>query len=196
MTGRQKIMKAIYPIITGMSRLFGKNNEVMKADTKQAPPVSIYDQPLKLNNGTQLNLRDLSGKKILFVNTASDCGYTGQYEELQQLQDKFSSKLVVIGFPANDFREQEKGSDEDIAQFCKINYGISFPLASKTVVIKSAEQNAVFNWLTHKEKNGWNDKQPSWNFSKFLVNESGSLTHYFDPSVSPLGKEVTDAVND
>ncbi|MET0243284.1 MAG: glutathione peroxidase [Flavitalea sp.] len=194
MTGRQKIMRAIYPIITGMSRLFGKNNEVLKAQPKQTPPVSIYDQPLKLNNGTQLNLNELSGKKILFVNTASDCGYTGQYEELQRLQNKFAAKLVVIGFPANDFREQEKGSDEDIAQFCKINYGISFPLAAKTVVIKSGEQNAVFNWLTHKEKNGWNDKQPSWNFSKFLVDENGSLTHYFDPSVSPLGKEVTDAI--
>ncbi|RYF99374.1 MAG: glutathione peroxidase, partial [Chitinophagaceae bacterium] len=83
----------------------------MKADTKQAPPISIYDQPLKLNNGTQLNLRELNGKKILFVNTASDCGYTGQYEELQQLQNKYAATLIVIGFPANDFAEQETRND-------------------------------------------------------------------------------------
>ena len=100
----------------------------------------------------------------------------------------------MIGFPANDFKEQEKGTDEEIMQFCKLNYGVTFPLMKKSVVIRSAGQNPVFQWLTDSAKNGWNNKYPSWNFSKYLVNENGILTNYFDPSVSPLGKEIREAI--
>ena len=194
MTGKQKVMKAIYPLITGVTRLFGKNSDVFVNNDHKKPMKSIYDLAIKLNSGSGLNLQDLSGRKILIVNTASDCGYTRQYEELQQLQARYAGKLQVIGFPANDFSEQEKGTDEEIMQFCKLNYGISFPLSTKTVVIKSENQNPVFGWLSHKSLNGWNDKAPSWNFSKYLINEKGMLTHYFDPSVSPLGNEMIGAV--
>jgi glutathione peroxidase len=194
MTGKQKVMKAIYPLITGVTRLFGKNSDVFVNSDHKKPMKSIYDLAIKLNSGSELNLQDLAGKKILVVNTASDCGYTRQYEELQQLQERYAGKLQVIGFPANDFSEQEKGTDEEIMQFCKLNYGISFPLSTKTVVIKTGNQNQVFNWLSNKTLNGWNDKAPSWNFSKYLVNENGILTHYFDPSVSPLGKDMIQAV--
>jgi glutathione peroxidase len=194
MTGKQKVMKAIYPMITGVTRLFGKNSDVFTNTEGKKPVRSIYELPVLLNSGSQLNLKDLAGKKILIVNTASDCGYTRQYEELQQLQDRYAGKLQVIGFPANDFSEQEKGTDEEIMQFCKLNYGITFPLSTKTVVIKSSGQNSVFKWLTEKELNGWNDKAPSWNFSKYLINEKGVLTHYFDPSVSPLGNDVIHAL--
>ncbi|WP_315818648.1 glutathione peroxidase [Paraflavitalea speifideaquila] len=128
------------------------------------------------------------------MNTASDCGYTNQYEDLQKLYETYKDKLVIIGFPANDFHEQEKGNDEEIAQFCKVNFGVSFPLAKKSVVIKSPEQNPVFGWLTHKALNGWNEQEPSWNFSKYLVNERGVLTHYFDPSVSPTSNVVITAI--
>jgi len=101
---------------------------------------------------------------------------------------------VIIGFPANDFKEQEKGSDEEIAQFCKLNYGVDFPLAKKGTVIKGNNQQRVFQWLSDKSKNGWNDKQPSWNFSKYLINEQGILMNYFDPAISPLSGEVKKAI--
>jgi glutathione peroxidase len=159
------------------------------------PPVSFYDLFTALNNGNELSFENLRGKKVLITNTASNCGYTNQYSELQRLYAKYKGKLIVLAFPSNDFKEQEKGSDEEIAQFCQVNFGVSFPLAKKSVVIKNAGQNKVFEWLTHKEFNGWNDQQPSWNFSKYLVNENGHLTHYFDPAVSPLSKEVINAID-
>lgn len=194
MTGKQKVMKAIYPLITGVTRLFGKNNDVFVNTEHKAPFKTVYDLAVKLNSGTELKLKELAGKKILVVNTASDCGYTRQYEELQELQTRYAGRLQVIGFPANDFSEQEKGTDEEIMQFCKLNYGISFPLSTKTTVVKTGNQHPVFKWLSDKSLNGWNDKAPSWNFSKYLVDEKGNLTHYFDPSVSPLGNDITGAI--
>ena len=101
---------------------------------------------------------------------------------------------MVIGFPANDFHGQEPKGDEEIEKFCTINFGVSFPLASKSVVVKSPQQNDVFKWLTDKGKNGWNDQQPSWNFSKFVVDEEGVLTNYFDPAISPLSDEVVESL--
>jgi glutathione peroxidase len=130
----------------------------------------------------------------LLVNTASNCGYTNQYNDLQKLYLQFNNQLEIIAFPANDFNEQEKGSDSDIARFCKVNFGVTFPLAKKTVVVKSSNQNNIFRWLTSKARNGWNDKAPSWNFSKYLIDEQGTLTHYFDPSISPLSEEVKKAI--
>ena len=98
-----------------------------------------------MNNGTIFDFSSLKGKKVMLVNTASDCGYTDQYEALQKLSEEYKDKLIVIGFPANDFKQQEKGSDEEIAQFCKLNFGVTFPLMKKTVVIKTAEQNEVLD---------------------------------------------------
>jgi glutathione peroxidase len=194
MTGRQRILKAVYPLWIAITKLMGKNTKVL-ANAKQVQPgESIYDLSVPLNNGSTLPLQQLKGKKLLLVNTASNCGYTNQYEDLQQLYQKFNNQLEIIAFPANDFKEQEKGSDNDIAQFCKINFGVTFPLAKKSVVVKSADQNNIFKWLTDKTKNGWNEQPPSWNFSKYLVDEEGKLTNYFDPSVSPLSEEIIKAV--
>ena len=131
---------------------------------------------------------------ILLMNTASDCGYTNQYEDLQKLYEENKDSLVIIGFPANNFKEQEKGTDEEIAEFCKLNYGVSFPLAKKRSVIAGPDQHPIFQWLTDKNKNGWTSKKPSWNFSKYLVNENGILVNYFDPSISPTSSEVKDAI--
>lgn len=192
MTYRQKVLKTVYPALMWFTKLMGKNTKELSG-TKQ-PPVSFYSLQTTLNNGETLDFASLRGKKILLVNTASDCGYTNQYEDLQKLSEQYKDKLVVIGFPANDFKEQEKGTDEEIASFCKKNYGISFPLAKKTVVIKSAEQNTVFKWLTDSTKNGWNNKPPAWNFSKYLVNEEGVLTNYFGSSISPSSAEVASAI--
>lgn len=193
MTYRQKVLKAVYPAFMWFTKLTGKNTKELSG-AKQ-PSVSFYSLKAMLNNGDTLNFEILKGKKILLVNTASDCGYTNQYDDLQKLADEYKSKLIVIGFPANDFKEQEKGTDKDIAEFCKKNFGITFPLAQKSVVIKSPEQNPIFQWLTDSAKNGWNSKPPSWNFSKYLVNEEGILTNYFGSSISPMGKDITDAIN-
>lgn len=195
MTYRQKVLKAIYPALMWFTKLTGKNTKKMENDQTKLPVASFYDLKGTLNNGNQVSLSSFKGKKVLLVNTASDCGYTNQYEDLQKLSEQYKDKLVVIGFPANDFKEQEKGTDSAIAEFCKLNFGVTFPLMQKSVVMKSAEQNPVFQWLTDSTKNGWNNKFPSWNFSKYLVNEYGVLTNYFDPSVSPMNSEVLQAIN-
>jgi glutathione peroxidase len=194
MTYRQKVLKAVYPAWMWFSRLAGKNTAKLSHE-KTVPPVSFYSLKATLNNGETLDFASLKGKKVLLVNTASDCGYTEQYEGLQQLYEENKDKLLVIGFPANDFKEQEKGTDEEIAQFCKINFNVNFPLAKKSVVIKNDDQQQVFRWLTNAAQNGWNDKPPAWNFTKFLVNEEGILTNYFGSSVSPTGSEMTAAIN-
>lgn len=193
MTYRQKILKAVYPAFIWWTNLTG--NKTKELSGNKAPNVSIYELKGVLGNGDTLDFAGLKGKKILLVNTASDCGYTNQYSDLQKLADLYKDKLVVIGFPANDFKQQEKGSDQAIAAFCKANYGITFPLMQKSIVIKLPQQNPVFQWLTDVSKNGWNDKAPSWNFSKYLVDEKGTLINYFDPSVSPLSNSVKNAID-
>jgi len=193
MTYRQKLLKTVYPAWMWWTKLMGKNVKQLGNENK-TPVVSFYSLKDTLNNGTAFDFASLRGKKVLLVNTASDCGYTNQYSELQQLYEQYKDSLVIIGFPANDFKEQEKGTDDEIAQFCKLNYSINFTLMKKSSVIKSAGQNPVFKWLTDSSQNGWNSKQPTWNFSKYLVNKQGVLTHYFDPSVSPLSEAVVAAV--
>lgn len=190
MTVRQKVLKVIYPMLTGYNRLFKKNIRIIANKENIFPFKSIYDLSVQLNDGSRLFFKELKGKKIMLVNTASDCGYTGQYVELQKLYQQYKEKLVVIAFPANDFQQQEKRTDEEIEKFCTYNYGVSFPLAAKSIVIRSPKQNEIYQWLTDKSKNGWNEQQPSWNFSKYIVNEEGILTNYFDPAISPLSDEV------
>lgn len=194
MTGRQKILKAFYPVLMGFNRLLGKNEKMKMNKNLSNPPVSFYSLKATANDGTEISFDKLKGKKILLVNTASDCGYTPQYHDLQELYNAHKDKLIIIGFPANDFGEQEKGNDEEIAGFCKKNYGVDFPLAKKSTVIRGPQQNKVFEWLTSKNENGWNEQQPVWNFSKYLVNETGVLTHYFDPSLSPTSDEIISAI--
>ena len=158
------------------------------------PTASFYDLSVNLNTGETLSFSALKGKKVLLVNTASDCGYTPQYADLQSLHEAQKDQLVILGFPANDFGEQEKGTDAEIAGFCQRNFGVSFPLVNKSTVIKGASQHPVFQWLTNPALNGWNDQPPVWNFSKYLVSEEGVLLQYFEPSVSPSGPEIANAL--
>ncbi len=195
MTYRQKLLKAVYPAFMWFTKLTGKNTTALSNTAQVKPPQSFYDLSLKLNNGKVLDCSTLAGKKVLLVNTASNCGYTNQYGGLQTLQNEMQDKLVIIGFPANDFKEQEQGSDESIGQFCSINFGVTFPLAAKSVVLKKEGQGPIFEWLTDKSKNGWNDHQPDWNFCKYLINETGVLTHYFSASVQPGGPEIKAALS-
>ena len=169
-------------------------NTTSLSNTAVYPVVPFYTLPAILNGGKPLNLNDFKGEKILLVNTASDCGYTGQYEELEKLYREHEENLVVLGFPANDFKEQEKATDKNIAAFCKLNFGVTFPLLKKSKVIKGTGQNEIFQWLTDKNKNGWNDQAPTWNFCKYLVDENGKLVHFFSSSVEPISCEVLKAI--
>lgn len=192
MTARQKILKTIYPMLAWTNKLSHKNRDVF-GHAPMPAPVSLYSLQVELNDGTSLDMASLKGKKILFVNTASDCGYTAQYEQLQKLYSQYDPAVIVIGFPANDFKEQEKGSDEEIAGFCKKNFGVSFPLAKKSVVVKSPAQHIIFQWLTDASKNGWNQQAPTWNFCKYLVNEEGALVNFFGPGIEPMSEDIIKA---
>jgi glutathione peroxidase len=195
MTYRQKLLKAVYPALMWFTKLTGTNSKKIDNSQIKSPIVSFYDLSVAINDGSQLSFSSLKGKKVLLVNTASDCGYTNQYQDLQKLHEQYKDKLVIIGFPANDFKEQEKGDDAEIASFCKKNYGVTFPLAKKSIVIRSPQQNLVYQWLTDTSKNGWCSQFPTWNFSKYLINENGILTNYFAPSVSPMSSEIVNAIN-
>jgi len=195
MTARQKILKAVYPIMMWFTKSTGINCNT-RSNNEVFPVVAIYELKSQLTDGTQLDLNVYKGKKLLLVNTASDCGYTGQYDGLEKLYQTYKDKLVVIGFPANDFKEQEAGTNENIAAFCKINYGVTFPLMKKSSVIKSTNQNVIFQWLCSKQKNGWNEQAPVWNFCKYLVDEQGKLVNYFAPTVDPLSDEVKKAIEE
>lgn len=190
MTIRQTIIKLFYPAIRMVSGLVGSKKEYLSNPGNAQPLESLFDLSFTSMANEDITLKQFKGKKILLVNTASDCGFTPQLKELQQLQDKYKNSLVVLGFPSNDFKEQEKGSDSEIETFCKINFGVQFLLAGKTVVIKNQQQHPIFQWLTNKHKNGWNSKPPGWNFTKYLINENGVLTNIFGPTTSPLSNQL------
>ena len=189
MSARQKILKSFYPTLTGITRFFGVKTSIKLPTQKKVAPESLYQYSFEGIEGDTLPLKQYAGKKIIIVNTASDCGYTGQYEELQKLYEQEKGNVLILGFPANDFKQQEKGSNETIAAFCKKNYGVTFPLAAKSVVVKEKNQHPVFKWLSDPAKNGWNDRDPVWNFSKYIIDENGNLIGYFDPGVSPLSND-------
>ena len=150
----------------------------------------IYDIKFKNIIGEEVSLQNYSGKKILIVNVASYCGYTGQYAELQKLQDKYEDKLQVIAFPCNDFGSQEPGTDKQIAQFCDTNYKVKFPVMSK-VNIRSNPVHPIYAWLTDSNLNGWNDSKPRWNFYKYLIDEKGDLIKSYGSSTNPLSPDIT-----
>lgn len=156
---------------------------------------TFYDLSIKSLDGKQtINFSQFKGKKVLCVNTASECGYTPQYEGLQKLQEKFKDKLVVIGFPCNQFGGQEPGNNEEIATFCKKNYGVTFTLTEK-IDVKGKNQHPVYQWLCQKTNNGVGDYEVKWNFNKFLINEKGELVNYFPSSVKPQSAELEAAIN-
>ena len=191
MSYRQSILKTMYPVIMFPGKIMGAKNAVQLNSAGKQPIQSFYALNAVLNNGDSISFETFRGKKVLLVNTASDCGYTGQYKELETLYQQYKNNVVVIGFPANDFKEQEKKSDADIATFCKVNYGVTFLLMRKGSVVKGSEQHSVYQWLSQPAANGWCSKAPVWNFCKYLVNEEGVLKAYFPQTVSPLDEVVT-----
>ncbi len=155
---------------------------------------TIHKFKVEALDGSTIDFSKYKGKKILVVNTASKCGFTPQYELLETLYNKYSDKLVIVGFPANNFGGQEPGSNSEIQEFCKKNYGVTFPMAAK-VSVKGDDIAPVFKWLTTKKLNGKMDAEIKWNFSKFLLDEQGALIAKFDSKVSPMDEEILKYLN-
>ena len=151
---------------------------------------SIYQFKVKDIKGNHFDFAALKGKKIIIVNTASECGLTPQYKQLQSLYDEFQDKnLVIVGFPANNFGNQEPGSNSDIAVFCEANYGVNFPMMSK-VSVKGSDIDPIYQFLTQKEKNGLIDSEVEWNFQKYLIDENGHLAKVISPRTLPTDNEI------
>ena len=156
--------------------------------------VSIYDFKVDGLEGGSIDLASFKGKKIMIVNTASECGFTPQYEELEQLYKKYQGKLVVIGFPANNFGGQEPGSNEEISAFCKRNYGVTFPMAAK-ISVKGEDMSPLYKYLVNEaQKKGFADPV-KWNFTKFLIDEEGKLVTVFSHKTKPLSEDVLKYLN-
>lgn len=152
-------------------------------------PQSIYDFKLKTIDGEEITLAKFKGKKLLLVNVASECGFTPQYKNLQALHEKYGDKVVVIGFPANNFGGQEPGSNGEIKGFCSKNYGVSFQMMEK-ISVKGNDAHPLYKWLGNKELNGTCNDSPSWNFCKYLIDENGKVIKFFNSRVDPMGNEI------
>ena len=156
---------------------------------------SIYDFTVTDINGEDFSFSQLKGKKVMIVNTASKCGLTPQYEELQSLWEQYGNEdFIIVGFPANNFMNQEPGSNEEIEEFCKKNYGVTFPMMSK-ISVKGKDMHPLYKWLTSKDMNGVEDSNVSWNFQKYLIDESGKLLKVVKPRVKPTDPEILDWLN-
>jgi glutathione peroxidase len=170
-------------------KLFAPKGVVSKPSNAKMAMRSFYDHKMKSIDGKEIDFSVYKGKKILIVNTASECGYTPQYDELQKLHEMYHGKLTLLGFPSNDFGGQEPGSNEEIGAFCRKNFGVTFQLFEKSDVAGS-NKNEVYRWLTSKEENGWNSEAPNWNFCKYLVDEKGELLKFYSSSISPMSDEI------
>lgn len=190
------IMALPYSVIMFFSSCLGINSDVKNrpaTETTANPTAGIYDIPLVTIDGKPFDLHSLKGKKILIVNTASKCGYTPQYEELQELHKLHGDSVAILGFPCNDFGSQESGTEKEIAAFCTLNYGVTFQMFEK-VQIKGDNPHPLYKWLTTPELNGWNKDAPTWNFCKYLISENGELLNYFGSGVKPMSKTLLDAI--
>lgn len=162
-----------------------EKNKVMKTQ-------NIYQFKVKDIEGNEFDFATLKGKKIMVVNTASECGLTPQYEQLQKVYSEYKDKnFVIVGFPANNFGAQEPGSNKEIKTFCTKNYGVTFPMMEK-ISVKGDDMHPLYHFLTEKSKNGLEDNQVEWNFQKYLINEKGELDNVISPRVLPNDKEITD----
>ncbi len=151
---------------------------------------SIYDFTVTSIDGEEYDMASLKGKKVLIVNTASNCGFTPQYEDLEKLYNEYKDQgLVIVGFPANNFMNQEPGSNEEIAAFCERNYGVTFPMMAK-ISVKGEDIHPLYKWLTTKELNDYKDSEVKWNFQKYLINEEGELVGIAGSKVKPYDEEI------
>ncbi|MFP5041094.1 glutathione peroxidase [Parasediminibacterium sp. JCM 36343] len=153
------------------------------------PSHTIHAFKVKSIDGGTIDFAKFKGKKILVVNVASKCGFTKQYDALEKLYEANKEKLVIVGFPANNFGSQEPGTDSEIVEFCKARFGVTFPMASK-ISVKGDDMAPIYKWLTTKEENGVLDATIAWNFNKFLLDENGKMIAYFPSKVTPDSEEI------
>lgn len=155
---------------------------------------TFYDFSLKeLDGSSTIDLSMYKGKKVIILNVASACGYTPQYADWQKFHELRSKDVIVLGIPSNEFGSQEPGSNQEIASFCQKNYGVTFQLFEK-IVVKGDNKHPLYKWLSSKDLNGWNDKEPTWNFCKYVINENGELIHFFGSKVLPTDEAFLKAL--
>ncbi|MXV38261.1 glutathione peroxidase [Flavobacteriaceae bacterium Ap0902] len=179
--------------LTFIGLLFMTCNKHTQVDTTSIPTSQlgkIYDYTVKDIDGDTFDFADLKGKKIMIVNTASKCGFTPQYAQLEEIYEKYKDdNFIIVGFPANNFLSQEPGSNEEIKQFCTLNYGVTFPMMEK-ISVKGDDKAPVYQFLTQKSANGVQDSEVQWNFQKYLIGEEGVLEHIFYSKVEPNDPEI------
>lgn len=191
-------MKKLVTLFSVVALFFSCQNQAQKKQTSTATATTtpmaketIYQFKVEDLSGDTFDFSTLKGKKILVVNTASECGLTPQYEQLQAIYEKYKDKnFVIVGFPANNFGAQEPGSNSEIATFCQQNYGVSFPMMAK-ISVKGGDMHPVYQFLTQKAKNGLQDSEVQWNFQKYLINENGELAKVVSPRTLPTDAEIT-----
>ena len=191
-------MKKLVTLFSVVALFFSCQNQAQKkqtttvtATTTPMAKETIYQFKVEDLSGNTFDFSTLKGKKILVVNTASECGLTPQYEQLQAIYEKYKDKnFVIVGFPANNFGAQEPGTNQEIATFCQQNFGVSFPMMAK-ISVKGGDMHAVYQFLTQKAKNGLQDSEVQWNFQKYLINENGELAKVISPRTLPTDAEIT-----
>jgi glutathione peroxidase len=155
-----------------------------------AQDINFYSFNVKTFDGEEISLEQFKGKKVLVVNVASKCGLTPQYEDLQKLYEEYGGDdFTIVGFPANNFLSQEPGTNEEIKEFCSVNYGVTFPMMAK-ISVKGKDIHPLYEWLTKKESNGLFDAKVTWNFQKFMIDENGNLVDYASPKTKPFDEKI------
>lgn len=191
----KQIILSVFLLVVLMAGCKNEKSDVAETkatmeETKDQAAENIYQFEVTDLYGDPFDFSKLKGKKVMVVNTASECGLTPQYADLQKLYETYKDKnFVIVGFPANNFGGQEPGSDAEIASFCKENYGVSFPMMSK-ISVKGGDMHEVYHFLTEKEKNGLQDSEVAWNFQKYLINEQGELEMVVEPKTLPTDPSV------
>ena len=176
-----------------IKNIFSKKQTILSSNDTMNYKGSFYDFTVNDLSGKPVNLKEYKGKSVVLINVASKCGFTPQYADWQKFHEKFGDKIAVLGFPANNFMSQEPGSSEEIAEFCQKNYGVTFRMFEK-IEVAGKDKAPLYNWLSNKDLNGWNDQEPSWNFCKYLINKDGKLTHFFESKITPENPEFLQAV--
>ena len=186
----KKLFIVLLSVVAFLKSCTGQKSETSQTNTEKEMGKTIYDYKVEALDGSEINFADFKGKKILIVNTASECGFTPQYADLEKLYEANKDKLVIVGFPANNFGGQEPGSNAEIGTFCQKNYGVTFPMAAK-VSVKGDDTAPIFKYLTEKELNGVKNSAVLWNFTKFLIDENGKLIDSFVSTTKPTDDAIT-----
>jgi glutathione peroxidase len=180
-------------LLTALALPFTQKTALQKPEKLEInASTNFYSFKMKGIDGKEIDFSQFKGKKIIVLNTASKCGYTPQYADWEKFH-KENKDIVILGFPANEFGGQEPGTNAEISSFCSLNYGVSFQMMEK-VVVKGTGKCELYQWLSDKSKNGWNEKEPSWNFCKYIINEKGELQNFFASGIKPNSPEFLAAI--